>query len=99
MRVWTKSPGLTLEQAKEQAGISSFDLSKLDGIVEDLVQKNMELVSAKGRGAIGPLMGDLMNIVGRGAVDGKLLSSKLAKAIGKYSAPAKKPGKKQGDKK
>ena len=89
LRVWTDNPNVTLTKAKEKAGIGSFDLSTLDAIVEDLIQKNLELVQSKGRGAMGPLMGDLMKIVGRGAVDGKILSAKLAKALGKISSPTK----------
>ncbi|MHA1612460.1 MAG: Glu-tRNA(Gln) amidotransferase subunit GatE [Promethearchaeota archaeon] len=89
LRVWTDTPNFSLEKAKEKAGIGSFDLSTLDSIVENLVQDNLELVKSKGRGAIGPLMGDLMKVVGRGAVDGKVLSAKLAKAIGQISTPVK----------
>ncbi|MHA1672169.1 MAG: Glu-tRNA(Gln) amidotransferase subunit GatE [Promethearchaeota archaeon] len=89
LRVWTDTPNVTLIKAKEKAGIGSFDLSTLDAIVEDLIQKNIELVQSKGRGAMGPLMGDLMKIVGRGAVDGKILSAKLAKTIGQISSLAK----------
>lgn len=86
LRMWTGNPTLTLLQAKEKAGISSFDINQLDQVIADLIEKNMALVEAKGRGAIGPLMGDLMDIVGRGAIDGKVLSSKLAQAIGKLGS-------------
>ncbi|TFH29027.1 MAG: hypothetical protein E4G98_04510, partial [Promethearchaeota archaeon] len=89
LRVWTETPHVSLTEAKEKAGIGAFDLSTLDTIVDELIQKNLELVQSKGRGAIGPLMGDLMNIVGRGAVDGNILSAKLAKAIGQISSPGK----------
>ncbi|MCF2139293.1 MAG: Glu-tRNA(Gln) amidotransferase subunit GatE [Candidatus Lokiarchaeota archaeon] len=83
LRIWTDFPEISLKQAKKKMGIKTTDLTKLDGIIDELVQKNMELIKTRGRGAIGPLMGDLMKIVGRGAVDGKVLSSKLAQAIGK----------------
>jgi glutamyl-tRNA(Gln) amidotransferase subunit E len=93
LRIWTQKPDLDLEDAKKEAGISDFDLSKLDGIVKDLIEKNAELVKTKGRGAMGPLMGDLMNIVGRGGVDGKLLSAKLNEGLGKFLGEGPKPSK------
>jgi glutamyl-tRNA(Gln) amidotransferase subunit E len=95
MRLWTDKPKLSLKEAKDKAGISDFDLSSLDKIVEDLIQKNLELVKARGRGAMGPLMGDLMKIVGRGGVDGKVLSSALAKGIAPYAKSNPKAGKKK----
>ena len=84
METWTDMPSFSLEEAKKKAGISNFDLSKLDKILLEIVEKNKELISQRGRGAMGPLMGDVMKKVGRGAVDGKLLSSKLQNAMKPY---------------
>ena len=84
LRIWIDFPGLTLEKAMEKAGISSFDLNDLDKIIQDIIDKNIDLIKERGRGATGPLMGDVMKIIGRGVVDGKILSSKLQKLMSPY---------------
>ncbi|UYP45925.1 Glutamyl-tRNA(Gln) amidotransferase subunit E [Candidatus Lokiarchaeum ossiferum] len=91
LEIWTQYPALDLAKAKDRAGISTFDLTKLDSIIKEIIQKNLELITSRGRGAMGPLMGDLMKAVGRGAVDGKILSSKLNQALTPYfsSKPTK----------
>ena len=75
-------------------------------IVTEIVGKNKELIQTRGRGAMGALMGDLMKIVGRGAVDGKILSSTLNQKMAPYlpktsgkPKTGKKGQKKQKDKK
>jgi len=98
LRVWIDFPGLTLEKAKEKAGISSFDLKDLDKIIQEIIDNNIDLIKARGRGATGPLMGDVMKKVGRGVVDGKILSSKLQKLMGPYLTNKKSTKKKKGGK-
>ncbi len=100
LRVWTDAPTLSLDKAKTKAGISEFDISTLDQIVTEVVEKNKELIQTRGRGAMGALMGDLMKIVGRGAVDGKILSSTLNQKMAQYlSKTSGKPKKGQNKKK
>jgi len=84
LRIWIDYPGLSLEKAKKKAGISSFDLNDLDKIIQEIIDKNIDLIKTRGRGATGPLMGDVMKKVGRGVVDGKILSSKLQKLMSPY---------------
>ena len=98
LRTWIDFPGLTLEKAKKKAGISSFDLNDLDEIIQEIIDKNIELIKARGRGATGPLMGDVMKKVGRGVVDGKILSSKLQKLMSPYLTNKKSTKKKKGGK-
>ena len=98
LEIWTRHPSLTLVKAKEQAGITSFDLSQLDDIVQGIIEKNLDLIKARGRGAMGPLMGDLMKAVGRGSIDGKILSSKLNQALAPH-LPAKSVNKKKNKEK
>jgi len=98
LRIWTESPSISFDDAKAKAGIASFNLDDLDKIVSEIIQKNMDLIKQRGKGATGPLMGDLMKAVGRGTVDGKILSSKLNQALetaigGGAKAPAKEGGK------
>jgi len=98
LRIWIDFPELTLEKAKEKAGISSFDLNDLDKIIQEIIDKNIELIKTRGRGATGPLMGDVMKKVGRGVVDGKILSSKLQKLMNPYITNKKSTKKKKGGK-
>ena len=103
LRVWCDEPNLPLTRAKAKAGVQSVNESKLDEIITDLVRKNQDLIKSRGRGAVGPLMGDLMKIVGRGSIDGKILSSKLSQAISKIlpnsqTTPKKKKEKKKNKK-
>ncbi len=84
LSVWTETPELPLNEAKQRAGISSVDLGDLEHAIAELIQKNAELVKLKGKGAVGPLMGDLMATIGRGSVDGKTLSVALMKGITQF---------------
>ncbi len=98
LRIWIDFPGLSLEKAKEKAGISSFDLNDLDKIIQEIIDKNIELIKTRGRGATGPLMGDVMKKVGRGVVDGKILSSKLQQLMSPYLSNKKSTKSKKGGK-
>ncbi|QEE14525.1 Glu-tRNA(Gln) amidotransferase subunit GatE [Promethearchaeum syntrophicum] len=84
LRIWIDFPELTLEKAKKKAGITSFDLKNLDEIIQDIIDKNIDLIKTRGKGATGPLMGDVMKKIGRGVVDGKILSSKLQELMIPY---------------
>ncbi|MHA1775504.1 MAG: Glu-tRNA(Gln) amidotransferase subunit GatE [Promethearchaeota archaeon] len=99
LRVWCDEPNLPLTRAKAKAGVQSVNESKLDEIITDLVRKNQDLIKSRGRGAVGPLMGDLMKIVGRGSIDGKILSSKLSQAISKILPNSQTTPKKKKEKK
>ncbi len=61
-------------------------MDDLDAIVSTVVEKGAHYVQERGKGAMGPLMGELMKTVGRGTVDGKILSQKLSAAIDKMIA-------------
>ncbi|HMB65520.1 MAG TPA: Glu-tRNA(Gln) amidotransferase subunit GatE, partial [Patescibacteria group bacterium] len=86
LTLWTKKPELSIEKAIEEAGIETINDEELTHIIEETVNKNIDLVKERGMGAMGPLMGDLMQTLGRGAVDGKVLSQKLRKMIQKYKS-------------
>ena len=70
----------------------------MDEIIQEIIDKNIELIKTRGRGATGPLMGDVMKKVGRGVVDGKILSSKLQKLMSPYLPNKKSTKKKKGGK-
>jgi glutamyl-tRNA(Gln) amidotransferase subunit E len=72
--------------------IAALSLGKVgdEGIkkaVEELVDRNLELIKTQGEKAISPLMGDLMKSL-RGKVDGKILHEMLREEILKRKAEA-----------
>ena len=72
----------TLEEiinyAHEQ-GLKPVDLSELQSLIDVVVQERIDFVRERGMGAIGPLMGVVMQRAG--AADGKAVSSLLRRAI------------------
>lgn len=78
------SKGKTLDEILSEAqSVQSADKKAIEAKVAEVVSKNAELVKAKGMGAVGPLMGDLMRDPALKGIDGKLLSEMLKKEIGK----------------
>ncbi len=73
--------GKTLEEVLSGNTTAKVDVKAIEKIVIELVSKNSTLVKAKGMGAIGPLMGDLMKEPTLKGVDGKILSELLRKEI------------------
>lgn len=55
--------------------------------VEELVERNIDLVRSQGERALSPLMGDLMKAF-KGKVDGKVLHEMLKAEISKRKAGA-----------
>ncbi len=90
LSIWTEQPSLPLAEAKEKVGIKDIDMGQIDSILTELIVNNHKLLDSRGRGAMGPLMGDLMQKVGRGSIDGKTLSKKLMQAINSYLNTQKK---------
>ncbi|TFG27588.1 MAG: hypothetical protein EU532_07155 [Promethearchaeota archaeon] len=74
----TKSdkPTFSIEQIKKTLKIEKISEQELKNIIEDIVNKNIELVKEKEMRAMGPLMGEVMQEV-RGKIDGKLVSNEL----------------------
>jgi len=73
--------GTTLEEVLSGNTAAKVDTKAIEKKVIDIVSKNSTLVKAKGMGAIGPLMGDLMKEPALKGVDGKILSELLRKEI------------------
>jgi glutamyl-tRNA(Gln) amidotransferase subunit E len=96
LRIWIEFPSLSLTEAKDKAGIASVDLKDVEKTIKEIVDKNASLVEQKGRGATGPLMGDIMKAIGRGTVDGKILNQMLNKAMEPYLQKSAQPPKKGG---
>jgi glutamyl-tRNA(Gln) amidotransferase subunit E len=66
----------TADEAAIELGFIMLSESELNTIVEEIVQSQLDLIKAKGVGAIGPLMGVVMKQV-RGKSDGKLVNEVL----------------------
>jgi glutamyl-tRNA(Gln) amidotransferase subunit E len=83
---------LTCNRGSTQDALAALALGKIEdeGIkkaVEELVDKNMDLVRSQGERAISPLMGDLMKAL-RGKVDGKVLHEMLRAEISRRKGGA-----------
>ena len=63
----------------EQQGLKPADESDLVGIIESVIAERLDFVKERGLGAIGPLMGVVMQQAG--AADGKAVSALLKQAI------------------
>ncbi|MFA5125376.1 MAG: Glu-tRNA(Gln) amidotransferase subunit GatE [archaeon] len=73
--------GKTLEEILSAKKTQKTDLKEIETKIIEVVTKNSSLVKAKGLGAIGPLMGDLMKEPSLKGIDGKILSEILKKEI------------------
>lgn len=75
------SKGASVPEIVNSRKTAAVDIKAIEKKVIEIVSKNMPLVKAKGMGAIGPLMGDLMKDAALKGVDGKILSELLKKEI------------------
>jgi glutamyl-tRNA(Gln) amidotransferase subunit E len=64
-------------------GLKPADLGDLESIVNDIVSQRADFVKERGMGAMGPLMGIVMQAAG--AADGKAVSALLRAAIQKIT--------------
>ncbi len=63
----------------EQHGLKPVDASDIAAVISSIVEERLDFVRDRGMGAIGPLMGVVMQQVG--AADGKVVSALLKEAI------------------
>lgn len=63
----------------EQHGLKPVDASDIAAVISSIIEERLDFVRDRGMGAIGPLMGVVMQQVG--AADGKIVSSLLKEAI------------------
>jgi glutamyl-tRNA(Gln) amidotransferase subunit E len=74
--------GATMEEIQlfaEQNGLKPADTSSLQSVIDAVVLERIDFVKERGMGAIGPLMGVVMQKAG--AADGKAVSALLKQAI------------------
>ncbi|MFA4645693.1 Glu-tRNA(Gln) amidotransferase subunit GatE [Pyrococcus kukulkanii] len=77
-------PEKTAEQVAQERGLTLLSEEEVVKIVEEVIQQNVDVVKAKGMGAMGLIMGRVMARV-RGKADGKLVSQIVRKKIQELS--------------
>ncbi|SDM36345.1 glutamyl-tRNA(Gln) amidotransferase subunit E [Halogranum gelatinilyticum] len=82
LTVLAENPGLTAEEAVEEAGLSGVDEAEVRAAVQEVVDRNEEQVEEQGMGAFSALMGEAMGAL-RGKADGEIVSSTLREEIQK----------------
>jgi glutamyl-tRNA(Gln) amidotransferase subunit E len=67
-------------QQSEEAGFAPADTGSVEAAVEEVISENMDMIGERGMGAMGPLMGAVMQKLG-GSADGKTVSEALRRKI------------------
>jgi glutamyl-tRNA(Gln) amidotransferase subunit E len=79
-----KGEAETVQQAIDILGIAVLNNDQLDKIISNIVENNLSVITQKGMGSLGMLMGRSMAIL-RGKVDGQkvnaLLKTKLEEVL------------------
>ncbi|HHI00298.1 MAG TPA: Glu-tRNA(Gln) amidotransferase subunit GatE, partial [Thermococcus litoralis] len=78
-------PEKTALQVAEEKGLTLLSEEEVEKIVEEVVRENIDVIKAKGMGAMGMLMGRAMAKL-RGKADGKLVSQLVRKKIQEFSS-------------
>ncbi|MEF8806505.1 Glu-tRNA(Gln) amidotransferase subunit GatE [Natronomonas sp.] len=78
----SEEPGLTAEEAIEEAGLGGVSREDVREVVVEVVSRNEDQVEAEGMGAFSGLMGECMGQL-RGKADGEVVSELLREEIGK----------------
>ncbi|RLF16661.1 MAG: Glu-tRNA(Gln) amidotransferase GatDE subunit E [Thermoprotei archaeon] len=73
-------PGCGIAEALSSLGVRALTMEELQRIVREVIEENIDLIKRRGRGAINPLIGEVMKRVKRGA-DGKLVSELVLKEV------------------
>ena len=76
LRLLAEDDSKTADEAAIELGFVMLTVQELEAIVDNVVQSQLDLIKAKGAGAIGPLMGVVMKQV-RGKADGRLVNEVL----------------------
>lgn len=79
-----KNPEKTAKQVAEEKGLTLLSEEEVERIIDEVIQVNIDVIKAKGMGAMGMIMGRAMAKL-RGRADGKLVSSLVRKRIQELS--------------
>ncbi len=83
-RELAKNPEKTAEQIAEEKGLTLLSEEEVERIIDEVIQANIDVIKAKGMGAMGMIMGRAMAKL-RGRADGKLVSTLVRKKIQELS--------------
>lgn len=83
LRLLAEYPDRSAEDAAASIGLACVDEKQTEDVVVRVVAERRELVRERGMGALGPLMGVVMQEL-RGKADGKLISKILTEKIRSY---------------
>ncbi|MHA1291925.1 MAG: Glu-tRNA(Gln) amidotransferase subunit GatE [Promethearchaeota archaeon] len=75
-----ESPNLTIKETVKKLNIKSISLYDLSKFINEIIDKNINLIKEREMRAMGPLMGEVMKKV-RGKIDGAMVSKELKKAL------------------
>ncbi|WP_457750742.1 Glu-tRNA(Gln) amidotransferase subunit GatE [Thermococcus sp.] len=75
-----RNPEKTAKQVAEEKGLTLLSEEEVERIIDEVVQANIDVIKAKGMGAMGMVMGRAMAKL-RGRADGKLVSSLVRRKI------------------
>tara|TARA_Y100000310_G_scaffold344615_1_gene458318 strand:- start:6802 stop:8685 length:1884 start_codon:yes stop_codon:yes gene_type:complete len=78
----SKNPAEPLENLLSKIGATGAEKGEVEKVVKKVIDSNKELVKAKGMGALGALMGDVMKEL-KGKASGKEISDELRKELSK----------------
>ncbi|MCR4335602.1 MAG: Glu-tRNA(Gln) amidotransferase subunit GatE [archaeon] len=78
----SKNPAEPLENLLNTIGATGAEKGEVEKVVKKVIEANKELVKAKGMGALGALMGDVMKEL-KGKASGKEISDALKKELSK----------------
>ncbi|NJE12403.1 Glu-tRNA(Gln) amidotransferase subunit GatE [Thermococcus sp. LS2] len=78
-------PEKTALQVAEEKGLTLLSLEEVEKIIDEILQQNIDVIKAKGMGAMGMIMGRAMAKL-RGKADGKLVSQLVRKKIQELSS-------------
>ena len=79
-----RNPEKTAKQVAEEKGLTLLSEEEVERIVDEVIQQNIDVIKAKGMGAMGMIMGRAMAKL-RGRADGKLVNTLVRKKIQELS--------------
>uniref|UniRef100_UPI0026129E8B GatB/YqeY domain-containing protein n=1 Tax=Thermococcus sp. TaxID=35749 RepID=UPI0026129E8B len=79
-----KNPEKSAKQVAEEKGLTLLSEEEVEKIIDEVIQANMDVIKAKGMGAMGMIMGRAMAKL-RGRADGKLVSTLVRRKIQELS--------------
>ena len=83
-RELAKNPGKSAGQIAKEKGLTLLSEEEVERIIDEVIQQNIDVIKARGMGAMGMIMGRAMAKL-RGRADGKLVSSLVRKKIQELS--------------